>query len=340
MTCERAAELIPWFLNETLDEAERREVLEHVGACAACRRALDEARFAASAADAHLSSAALVALAFGEPAPGLDPALVEEHLAACPRCAADLELARTSRALADEEVALFSRRVAAAPEVRRTGGWRAAAIAAGLAAVVCASGWLLTQQQVGRLEAPVVATGPAPGAGGEPGAGGDPAPGDGSRLGQLAEENRLLQAEAAERQAAEQAARQETEALRQQLARAGDAPGARANTVIADLRPAGGDVLRGAGDAGTRIALPAGSGALTLVLNSRERSSFRDHVAELRDASGRVVLTVPGLVQDEELNYYLTLDRDDLWPGGYTLELHGVSGGGREKLETYGFRIE
>src|SRR5688572_20172163 len=99
MTCEHATELLPWLLNGTLEPAERQEVLEHVRKCEACRRALDEARLALAAAGAHLPAEALVAAAFGEPMPpGIDAALVEEHLAACPQCAADLELARTSHA--------------------------------------------------------------------------------------------------------------------------------------------------------------------------------------------------------------------------------------------------
>ncbi|HEX5760275.1 MAG TPA: zf-HC2 domain-containing protein, partial [Thermoanaerobaculia bacterium] len=143
MTCDHAAELLPWLLNGTLDPEERQAVLEHVRECAACREALAEAQGALAAAGAHLPAAALVATAFGEPLPeGTDAALVEEHLAACPQCAAELELTRTSRALADEEVLLFPARPAAAP-VRR---WRAAALAAGLAAVLFAGGWLTTRQ--------------------------------------------------------------------------------------------------------------------------------------------------------------------------------------------------
>jgi hypothetical protein len=343
MTCDHALELLPWLLNDTLEEGERHEVLAHVRGCEACRRALGDTRFAMAAAGAHLPSAALVAVAFGEEASGLDPALVEEHLAACPQCAADLELARTSRALADESIALLPRRTAA-PTPRRAAGWQAAAVAAGLSAVVFAAGWLHTRQQVERLEAR--ATAPAGGpVQATPAGGGAPAPAGSSRSAGLEEENRLRREVAVQRDAA-RSARQEADDLRRQLARAAGAPagatGPQVNTIIADLRPPGSDVVRGTAPGAARIELPPGAGGLTLILQpySDERSTFSQHVAELRDAAGKLVLNAPGLVQQEDLAFTLTLEASDLPTGAYTLELYGISGQGREKLVTHSFRIE
>ncbi len=338
MTCDRARELLPWLLNETLEDGERQEVLAHVRGCEACRRALAETRFALAAAGAHLPSEALVAVAFDEPVPGLDPAVVEEHLAACPQCAADLELARTSRALADETVALLPRRKAA-PAPRRAAGWQAAAVAASLVALVAAGGWLHTRQQVERLEARGTTATPGPRQA-PPAASTDP-----SRIARLEAELRDL---AAQRAAAERTARQEAETLREQLARAEAASaaggGPQVNTVIAELASPG-DVVRGSEREPVRIDLPTSASGVTLVLrpaDGRGLPSFRDYAAELVDAAGRRVLTADGLVLQEEPlpAFILHLPRQRLRPGAYTLELYGISASRREKVETYTFRIE
>jgi hypothetical protein len=346
MTCDHAAELLPWLLNGTLEPGERRELLAHVRTCEACRRALDETRFALAAADAHLPSEVLVAVAFGEPvpasgaAPPLDPALIEEHLEACPLCAAELELARTSRALADESVALLPRRVPAGGAGRER-GWRTAAVAAGLAALVSTGGWLATWRAL-ELGAARVATHEEP----RPGAGQTP---EDQRLAVLAEKNRLLRDAATALEARERAARLEAEALRQKIAQAGTAPaggaaaeaGPQVNTVIADLYPPGQDVVRGGPREGTVVKLPAGAGGVTLILNSGsdKPSPYREHAVELRDASGRRVWSARGLVQ-QELTYTLNIPRAAAHPGAYTLELYGLAGQRREKLESYSFRIE
>lgn len=150
MTCNQAQELLPWLLNGSLETAERDEVRGHLATCEACRAALAATREAWEVFDQHIPSADLVSLAWGERPTGVDPALAEAHLADCPRCAAEIELARMSRRLEEEgNVALFQAVkpktvTGAAPRT-----WRAAAIAASLAAVVASSGWLYTAQQAG-----------------------------------------------------------------------------------------------------------------------------------------------------------------------------------------------
>ncbi|HEX9669505.1 MAG TPA: zf-HC2 domain-containing protein [Thermoanaerobaculia bacterium] len=343
MTCEHATELLPWLLNGTLEPVERQEVLAHVRGCPDCRRALDEARLALAAAGAHLPAEALVAMAFGEPVPpGIDAALVEEHLAACPQCAADLELARTSHALADEEVLLFPRTAppAAAParQAAPAGRWRAAALAAGLAAVLFAGGWLTNRQALDRAEEQLAGR-TAPPAAVAPG-GGRP---EDDRAAGLAAENRRLRDEAAAREAGEQAAREEAEDLRQQLARreapAGGGAAPQLNPVIADLFPPGADVVRGGGETGTTIELPAGAGGATLILNTGGPSAFREHAVELRDAAGKRVWSARGLLAQPEGAFHLHLPRQALAPGAYTLEVYGLDGARREKVQTYKFTV-
>jgi len=115
MNCDLATELLPWLLNGTLDAGERRELIAHLRGCDACRAALADTQLAWGIFDWHPPAAALVAYAgaaeageaggSGAPAMTADAAAgarsIEEHLAGCPRCAAELELVRTSRLLAD-----------------------------------------------------------------------------------------------------------------------------------------------------------------------------------------------------------------------------------------------
>jgi hypothetical protein len=150
MTCDQAIEILPWYLNGTLDAGEREEVRNHLATCERCRQALADTRQAWTVFAQHIPTQDLVALAWGQPPSGIDPAAAEEHLASCAECAAELEMVRMSRRLEeDDNVALFPagkpRPLAgAAPRT-----WRAAALAAGLAAVVAMGGWIHTAQQVG-----------------------------------------------------------------------------------------------------------------------------------------------------------------------------------------------
>ncbi len=155
MTCDQAIERLPWYLNGTLEPVELAEVRQHLETCESCRTALAEtgqtwAVFAHQDSSRHLSAQDLVTLAWGETAAGMDSATAEAHLDSCAECAAQLEMARMSRRLEEEEnVVPFPAPVAkprplagAAPR-----SWRAAALAAGLAAVVAAGGWLHAVRQ-------------------------------------------------------------------------------------------------------------------------------------------------------------------------------------------------
>lgn len=121
MNCDLAAELLPWLLNGTLEAGERRQLIAHLRGCDACRAALADTQVAWDLFDWHPPAAALVAYAgaveagAGGAAVGAgagtapaassdatgDVGAIEEHLAGCPKCAAELELVRTSRLLAD-----------------------------------------------------------------------------------------------------------------------------------------------------------------------------------------------------------------------------------------------
>jgi len=143
MDCDLAIELLPWLLNGTLETGERQEVLAHLRSCAGCRAALADTRTAWEIFDWHPETAALVAHASGgaEGADGAggaggvggagdargargaeDAQDIEEHLATCPKCAAELELVRTSRLLADPASPADDARFAILPRPREATG--------------------------------------------------------------------------------------------------------------------------------------------------------------------------------------------------------------------------
>jgi hypothetical protein len=303
MTCDHAIERLPWLLNGTLEAAERDEVRHHLETCESCPRALSETREAWSVFAQHLPSQNLVALAWGE----TPSEVVEEHLASCARCAAELELVRMSRRLEEEDnIALFPAakpRPAAVP--RR---WQAAAIAAGLAAVVSAFGWIQADRQadelstrLARVEAPAGSLAPPPA--------GDTSSlreriagleGDLKRLIGLQQEN-AKEVEAARDQVAK------LESERALLAR----PQA---TAMVDL--GSGDVMRAEEEAEERILKQ--DQYVTLLLTARGEGA----VAKITDASGKVVWQASRLPVTDGY-HSLVLPPGSLAPGRYTLRLSG-----------------
>ena len=83
MNCEKATELLPWYLNGTLDESERREVRGHLAGCEGCRQALEDTRLAWTIYDQHIPSEALVALAWGESPEGYDSEVLDRASQEC-----------------------------------------------------------------------------------------------------------------------------------------------------------------------------------------------------------------------------------------------------------------
>ncbi|HEV3459141.1 MAG TPA: zf-HC2 domain-containing protein [Thermoanaerobaculia bacterium] len=189
MDCNQATELLPWLLNDTLEAGERLQVLGHLRSCDSCRAALADTRMAWQIFDWHPEPAALVAYVerlggdagnarhvrharhegtAGDLGDEIDPAGVGEHLASCPRCAAELELVRTSRLLADPAAPEDIGRIAIMP-MRRKGAaeggeaatpgeaaarraWRRSALAASLVGLLTATGWFASARQAHDLE--------------------------------------------------------------------------------------------------------------------------------------------------------------------------------------------
>lgn len=326
--CDQANERLPWLLNGTLEPDERRQVLAHVAGCERCRHALAETRLAWQAFDAHLPAEVLTALAADEDpgASGIDRGVAERHLADCPQCAAELEMVRASRALLENEAVAtpFAPRAGTrAPAAGRA--WRNAALAAGLAGVVAATGWYGSSREVRSLEARLES--PAPPAPVEPAPVPDPAHGD-AGLSALQEENeRLRQDLARQRQeAAERIARLE------QGSQAVAGKIAAVNTQVIDVYPE--TQMRGEEGGGNRLELAQPAELYTLLLHPGEAPERAE--VEIADAAGRVVWKSGGLVKSSNEDYTLTLGRDLLPPGSYTLTLYRAGAGGqRTRLETF-----
>jgi len=164
---DRTLELLPWFLNGTLDAAERREVEAHLASCDACREELAATRRAFEIYAAHLPVEALTAYVLAPDAPAwevdgvaVERRRLESHLAQCAACRDELALLREGHSAVDEavpervaeaaSVVPFAAPRAGAPAAVATPRWLPMALAASLLfVVVTGAGWLSTRQQVG-----------------------------------------------------------------------------------------------------------------------------------------------------------------------------------------------
>jgi len=176
-TCDRTTELLPWLVNDSLDEADRPEVEDHLRTCADCRRALAETRGAFELFAAHPPVEAIVARAEADgvwddtvdfEGGRIGREALDAHLAHCAECREELELARDSRReLEGEEAAPAGEGRAGAvvpfalparPDAGAARGfdWRPLALAASLLlAVIAAGGWLFTAQEAADRQARV-----------------------------------------------------------------------------------------------------------------------------------------------------------------------------------------
>ena len=344
--CDEVRGMLPWLLNGTLNDEERRQVLQHLASCETCHRDLANTRLAAEIFDQHPPAEAILALAWDETPKDIDSALLEEHLAGCPRCAAELELARMSRRLEeDDRIVPLTRRTTPAPApvpapapAPATGwrGWKAAALAAGLAGVVTSAGWFQTAGRMNTLEeqlANQTAAAPAPA---------PPASGQSKQAQQLAAEVEERGRTIEQLQTRLNEVEQQASALSgqvDQLAQARPA-GPQApliNVWARDLTP-NADVMRNAASAPMQVP---GKTYATLLLGADHPETHREHAVEIENSSGTVVWSANGLTRDPEAQAYsLTLPPGALPAGAYTIRVYATADGRREPLESYSIQVK
>jgi predicted anti-sigma-YlaC factor YlaD len=166
MKCIEASEFLPWLVNGSLSAEESDRVKRHLATCADCRRELTETAAAFEIFDEHLPAEVLIGLAFGEPA---GSTAAELHLTSCEICADRLALVRESRGeLARAESEESSPPVSGEPRPREyvpagQARWRSLAMAASVAAMIAATGWIWSWQSAGRSPATFRGTAPATG---------------------------------------------------------------------------------------------------------------------------------------------------------------------------------
>lgn len=335
MNCDEAIELLPWLLNGTLEATERDEVRRHLATCERCRAALNDTRNAWTIFGQHLPGDALVALAYGEVPAGVDPAVAERHLAICAECAAELELARTSRHLEeDDKISVFpgarSRQEPVADRGFRT--WRAAALAAGLTAVVASAGWMHELQWASdssRLaQAPPRAAAPT-------------APAPTAVEGSLRQKLEDLMARTAALQASQQEAEKRAQDNESQLAeirKQSEEPHAGAFVILE--APA---VVRGSEEQEASAPKEVERSPLpfTMLLQAAKgETGPMGRKAEVLDGAGTKLPVQDTLAPNDQGYYALSFPAGFLKPGRYTIQLYSNENGKRVKRESYKIRVE
>lgn len=88
--CEQCVELLPWLLNESLDDGESVAVQDHLQGCSDCQRDWEETKRSAWMLEQHLPSRVLVDHVLGLET-AYDSQLIENHLAVCASCRREAE---------------------------------------------------------------------------------------------------------------------------------------------------------------------------------------------------------------------------------------------------------
>lgn len=145
--CGDVAELLPVYLNRSLEAADARRVEAHLASCAACRREERDTRTAWALFEGHLPVELLLDYAMAQPMSSGRRKLVESHLAVCARCSEEVTMVRQEPA-SDQRA--FGPTPLRRPQPAGPGRGRlwTLAVAAGLATVVASAGWIWTWRQL------------------------------------------------------------------------------------------------------------------------------------------------------------------------------------------------
>lgn len=323
MDCERAAELLPWLLNRTLEATEERQVEAHLKSCEKCRRELGETVFSATAARQHLPPEVLIDYGFERPV-ALDQDLVERHLASCPRCAEELDLVRECHRLAQGQGARVVRLDSRRPRTQR---WRAGALAASLATLVAVGGWLWSWRDARQLRLSLAALE------------------DGQSAGRNEElqglEQRLAEARTRGEELRRQSAGMEEELARERAKSAeleqqvAALEGPQLNAWVVDVYPLADAVVRGSPPTANTYERPPDATRLELNLADAFDATYSDYEVELVDAAGRPFWHKRGLERQPAGVFHLKLPVGMLPPDRFEIRIYGLEQDRRSEAVRY-----
>lgn len=302
MNCERAAELLPWLANGTLEDDEARELREHVDGCAACRAERDDTRGAARLFSSHVPADALVAYAFDRPISGVSRDVLERHIRWCDSCREELGLVRESRASQPPMDVMPPSAVASRPAVR-VPAWMYGAVAASLTLAATFGAWALwNSRNTSSLE---------------------------QRVAALEEQNRTIASENQRLQGVQSQQSGDVTQLKDQLARF-ERP--QLNAVVVDLFPET-LIVRSDREKVNTLRIPADA-SVTLILTSQSADRFAAYDVSIVDAQQRAVWTGRGLKRGPAGDYTIALPAGFLQAGRYRIEVFGA-GGDRRLVDRY-----
>jgi hypothetical protein len=313
--CEHIAELLPWLLNGTLDEAERRQARQHLAQCPQCQQGLDETALALAVHRQHAPAEALVDYAFDRPAAGIEPELLRQHLDFCRECAELVEMARASRRWAERQEANAIPPAAEEKRRWREWLWPRLALATCLAGAVAfgAGLWMLWQSR--NEQARLIAQQQEMR----------------ERVTSLEAENQQLRQDQAQQQEA-------SRELAELQARVKELAGPQLNPPMFDLYPR--ELTRRADQSGiNEIAAPRDAKFVTLILISQSQTASRDASLEIVNAQGVVVWRADGLTRHPTGDYTISLPAEFLPPGRYTLNLYDQGKGRRAAIASFALRL-
>jgi len=317
MDCERVTEILPLFLNGTLDASEQEMVREHLAQCDQCRKELQQAAFAASAHQQHISEAMLVDYAYDRLTNETDSSLVEAHLELCKDCSEQLALVQTSRRLmdADENVASLQPQVPSY-QSRRMQGWQYATIAAGIVGIIALGALWRSSRQVGNLGQQQVAIN--------------------RRFEVLQEENERLRRMRVETSDQLEQSKREINDLKTQLTVISSP---QANIPVIEIFPQE-LAMRGSSQPIQQVQVPQKTRSLTLILNSQAISENKNLSLEVVNGKNEVIWTQDGVIRQKTGAYTLNVPASLLPTGNYTLNVYLSTGNKKRKIETYRIKLD
>jgi len=142
MSCRTVSESLPWLLNGSLGEDERRALRTHLETCECCRGELELSVEAWELLGHHVPSLALAEYAQGMTPGEIGRDRIERHLESCPFCREELSLATTRGTILAFGVARPTMNRRRRTERGRSRHPRAVALAASIAVVVGVAGLL------------------------------------------------------------------------------------------------------------------------------------------------------------------------------------------------------